>query len=117
MREEKFKVIQFIREFIMQIEKELDNFPKKEIEIKNRIRINAYDLLEICYEANNALDVNTKVELLEKAIAKVKVTDFLIDLSLEKKLITNKKMIKLSLRLDDIVKYLTGWIKKEKNIK
>lgn len=31
MREEKFKVIQFIREFIIRTDKELDNFPKKDI--------------------------------------------------------------------------------------
>lgn len=29
MKEEKFKVIQFIREFIIKTDKELDNFPKK----------------------------------------------------------------------------------------
>ena len=50
MREIKFKVIQYIREFIIIIDKELDNFPKRDIEIKNRIRTNTYDLLEISYE-------------------------------------------------------------------
>ena len=29
MKEEKFKVIQFIREFIIKTDKELDKFPKK----------------------------------------------------------------------------------------
>lgn len=112
MREEKFKIIQFIREFILQIEKELDNFPKKDIEIKNRIRCNSYDLLEICYEANNTTNEEKKIDLLERAIAKIKVIDFLLDLSFERKLISNKKVIKLALRLDDIIKYVSGWIKK-----
>ena len=40
IKEEKFKVIQFIRELIIYIDKNLDNFPKKDIELKNRIRIN-----------------------------------------------------------------------------
>ena len=31
MKEEKFKVIQFIRKFIIKTDKELDNFPKKKI--------------------------------------------------------------------------------------
>lgn len=35
MKEEKFKVIQFVKEFIIDIEKELENFPKKDIEIKS----------------------------------------------------------------------------------
>ena len=47
MKEEKFKVIQFIREFIIKLDKELDNFPKKDIDIKVRIRDESYNLLEL----------------------------------------------------------------------
>ena len=50
MKEEKFQVINFIRKLIIVIDKELSNFPKKDLELKNRIRINSYDLLELCYE-------------------------------------------------------------------
>ena len=53
MKEEKFKVIQFIRELILRVDTELDNFPKKDIEIKNRIRTATYDLLELAYESNS----------------------------------------------------------------
>ena len=112
MREIKFKVIQFIREFIIIIDKELDNFPKRDIEIKNRIRTNTYDLLEISYEANSAEDKEYKVKLIIKMIAKVKVIDFLINLSYDKKLITEKKYFKLASRLDDIIKFSTGWMRK-----
>lgn len=33
IKEEKFKVIQFIRELIIYIDKSLENFPKKDIEL------------------------------------------------------------------------------------
>lgn len=112
MKEEKFKIIQFIRELIISINKELSNFPKKDIEIKNRIRTNSYDLLEISYEANATGDIRRKIELLEKSIAKIKVIDFLLDLSYENGLITNKKLLKLGLKMDDIIKYTSGWLKK-----
>ena len=36
MKEEKFKVINFIRELVVYLDKYLDNFPRKDIEIKNR---------------------------------------------------------------------------------
>lgn len=52
MKEEKFRVIQFIWELILAVDKELKNYPKKELEIKNRIRTCTYDILEIAYEAN-----------------------------------------------------------------
>lgn len=111
MKEEKFKVINFIRQLILVVDKELENFPKKELEIKNRIRTSTYDLLEISYEANTSKDNQYKENLLNKILAKVKIIDFLINLSYDKKLITNKKYLKIVARLDDIAKYTNGWLK------
>ena len=104
MKTEKFKAIQFVREYIVAVEKELDNFPKKDIEIKNRIRTKAFDLLELVYYANTTLFVEDKKNKLVEALANVKV-------SYDKKLITTKKFAKLSLRLDDIAKFTNGWLK------
>jgi len=111
MNKEKFRIIQFIRELILYIDKNLENFPKKDIELKNRIRNTSYDLLEISYEANSTMNIQLKKELLLKMIAKAKILDFLIDLCNEKEIVTNKKYIKFAEKLDDIVKYTTGWLK------
>lgn len=111
MKIEKFKIIQFIREFIIMIDKEMDNYPKKDIELKNRIRINSFDVLEIAYEANNEENIENKKRLLLKALAKIKIMDFLINLSYDKKILTAKKYYKLGEKMDDILKYLTGLIK------
>lgn len=35
----------------------MDNYPKKDIELKHRIRENTFDILEIAYEANNVEDI------------------------------------------------------------
>lgn len=111
MREEKFRVIQFIRELIISIDSLMDNFPKKDIELKNRIRANSYDILELSYEANNIINIEEKRNLIFKIISKVKVIDFLLNMSFDKKLITEKKYYKLSQKLDDIAKYSNGWLK------
>ena len=111
MKEEKFKVINYIRNLIIVIDKELSNFPKKDIEIKNRIRSNSYDLLELCYEANITSSAENKKRLLEKVIAKIKILDFLFNLCYDKMIINNKKYIKLGNRMEDIIKYANGWIK------
>lgn len=94
MKEEKIKVLQFIRDLLVTIDKEMDNFPKKDIELKNRIRTNTYDLLEIAYEANNCQEVEYKKRLLNKALSKVKVIDFLLNLSFDKQIINQKKYYK-----------------------
>ena len=112
MKEEKFKVIQFIREFIIKVDTELENYPKKDIEIKNKIRNESYNLLEISYEANGTINNERRIELLEKGIAKIKVIDFLLNLSYDKQIISGKKYLKLGSKLEDIIKYITGWSKK-----
>ena len=71
MKEEKFKIIQYIRELIINIDNNLDNFPKKDIELKNRVRCSSYDLLELAYEANVIMEKEEKTKLLYKMIAKL----------------------------------------------
>ena len=115
MKVEKFKVIQFIRELLLMIDKNMDNFPKKDIELKERIRKNSYDILELVYEANTANDILYKKKLLLKVLAKVKVIDFLLNLSYDKQIINEKKYYKFGNKMDDIVKYLNGWLKQLNN--
>ena len=111
MKEEKFKVINFIRKLILNLDNLLDNFPKKDIELKNRIRQNSYDLLELTYEANLSTDNLKKKDLLEKVLAKVKIIDFLVNICYDKQIINSKKYIKFGNSIDDISKYVVGWIK------
>lgn len=94
MKEEKFKVINFIRKLVVNLDNLLDNFPKKDIELKNRIRQNSYDLLELAYEANMSSDNERKKVILEKAIAKVKIIDFLVNICYDKQIINSKKYVK-----------------------
>ena len=110
MKVEKFKIIQFIRELLLMIDKQMDNFPKKDIELKNRIRENSFDILEIAYEANTTIDIEYKKKLLHKMIAKIKIIDFLLNLSYDKEIITAKKYYKFGDKMDDITKYTMGWI-------
>lgn len=111
MKEEKFKIIQFIRELIVNIDSHLDNFPKKDIELKNRIRNSSYDLLELAYKANVTSNTEYKKELLEEIVAKIKIIDFLLNLCYDKQIINNKRYLKFGDKIDDILKYTLGWIK------
>ena len=109
MQKEKFKVINFIRELLVNIDKNLDNFPKKDIEIKNRIRNLSYDLLELAYKAN--ITKENKNDYINDIIAKIKVLDFLLNLCYDKEIINIKRYTKFGEKLDDILKYSIGWQK------
>lgn len=62
-------------------------------------------------EANTCEDTRRKSELLDKCIAKIKIIDFLINLSYTKQIINNKRYLKFGEAIDEIVKYLIGWKK------
>lgn len=111
MKIEKFKILQFIRDLILMIDKDMDNFPKKEIELKNRIRTNSFDILELAYEANTITSVDKKKDLLLKLTAKLKVIDSLLNISYDKGIIPQKKYLKFGSKIEDILKYTTGWLK------
>ena len=96
MKKEKFKVINLIRELILLIDSNMENFPKKEIELKNRIRINSYE---------------KKKELITLILSKMKVIDFLLNLSYDKEIINQKQYYKFGTKMDDITKYACGWLK------
>lgn len=119
MKTEKFKVVDYIRMFIKALSANLDNFPKKEYELKDRIKKNSYDILEIAYEANSSEFIELKLNLINKMLAKIKLVDYLLDLAVDMNLLSSKKYLKLSIRLGDIEKYSRGWmesIKKDMNI-
>ena len=111
IKEEKFKVIQFIRELILYLDEMLEGFPKKDIEISRNIKQESYDMLKLAYTANVTTDTEYRKRNLEQIIVKIKLLDFFVDLSYNKKIINQKKYSKVSLKLDDIVKYTTGWLK------
>lgn len=110
MKQEKFKVVNYIREFILLVDAKMDNFPKKEIELKNRIRMNSYDILELCYEANNIENKEKKREIIILMLSKIKVIDFLLNLAYDKEIINQKQYYRFGTKMDDITKYTCGWL-------
>lgn len=105
MKLEKFKVIDSTRQFIIECTKRLENFPKKEIEISSKIKKNSYDMLEIAYYANSIEDIQNKVIQINLLLAKAKVIDFLLEVTVDVDCLTKKQYIKLVNRLGDIEKF------------
>jgi len=109
MKVEKFKIANLIKELALNIDKNLTNFPKKEIELKHKIKEANYNLLLIVYEANTTTNNSRRVELQEKAIAIIKYLDFLINMCYDKQIINSKKYLKFGEKLDMIIRYIVAW--------
>ena len=110
VKEEKFKAIQFIRELIIYIDKMLENFPKRDLEISRLIKEESYQMLKYAYLANTTSDLKYRQRNLEEIIARVKLLDFFVNISFDKQIINQKKYLKVGERLDDIIRYVTGWL-------
>ena len=111
MKKEKFVVINCIRELIINIDKYLVNFPKKDIEIKQQISTISKEMLLLAYEANSSNNTEKRKDIQEKVIARLKYLDFLINLCYDKQIINGKRYLKFGESIDYILKYANGWRK------
>ncbi|MBE5822042.1 MAG: four helix bundle protein [Clostridiales bacterium] len=111
MKSEKFKIIKLVKEFIMRVEENLVNFPKKDLELKREIKEITYGILLKVYSANITSDKTKRKALQEQIIAEIKYLDFLINLCYEKKIINAKKYLRFGEKLDELVRNIMGWMK------
>ena len=111
MKKEKFVVINCIRELIVNIDKYLVNFPKRDIEIKQQISIISKEMLLLAYEANASENKEKRRDIQEKVISRLKYLDFLINLCYDKQIINGKRYLKFGESIDYILKYANGWRK------
>ena len=111
MKKEKLVVINCIRELIVNIDKYLVNFPKRDIEIKQQISIISKEMLLLAYEANASENKEKRKDIQEKIIARLKYLEFLINLCYDKQIINGKRYLKFGESIDYILKYANGWRK------
>ncbi|MEG2311583.1 MAG: four helix bundle protein [Bacilli bacterium] len=105
-------VITSIKKTILYLDTIIINYPNKETILKNKIETTLYLILEQTYIAN----YNTiKTPYLYKVLVSIKMLDFYLKISLDKKIISYKKYINICTYLNEIVKMLYGWLKYEKS--
>ena len=88
MKEEKFKVINFIREFIVYIDKYLVNFPKKEIVLKNNLEQSMFKTIELIFTYNIQNSLRIKEKYLKDLVVELSMINYYMELCYEKKYIS-----------------------------
>lgn len=66
-----FLIVKNIKEFIVSLDNFLNNYPRKEYELRNRLVNTSYDLLELVYQSNYKKDFNFNIIL-----SKISMLDF-----------------------------------------
>lgn len=108
MKYEKFKIINLVKDLIINIDRNLENFPHKEIELKKEIKKSGYDLLLVVYEGNVTTNMKKRQDMQEKAIAKLKYIDFLINTCYDKQIINGKKYLRFGENIENIIRYIVA---------
>lgn len=102
------KVIINIKKTILYLDKIIINMPNSDIVLKDNLKKSMYNVLEYAYMAS--LDSKYKLFI----ISKIKMVDFYLKISFEKKYISYKKYEKVSNYLLEILKMVYGWLNYEK---
>lgn len=112
---DKLLIITKIKNTIEYIDKTISNFPNKERDLKSRIINTMYNLLENTYYGNINKD-NIRREYQNKIVIDLRMLDYYLKLSMNKKIISLKKYTNIGNFLLEINDLIVIWVKCEKNI-
>lgn len=98
-----FLIVKNIKEFIVSLDNFLNNYPRKEYELRNRLVNTSYDLLELVYRSNY------KKDYLDRISSLISMLDFYLELSFKKKIINEKRVMNMSNKLLIINKMVYKW--------
>ena len=105
-----FKLLHKYKEFIKSLDSLIENIPRKDYFYKDKIRTVSNYILELIlkcnYESDN-FNINYYVANIKGSIAYL---DFLLDRLYDMKYINEKNLYKITLKLIEINKMVTGWI-------
>ena len=109
---ESLTIITRIKKTIEYLDNIIGNFPKSELVLRNELKSNSFKLLENSYYAKYSKD---KYSYQMGMIVNINLIDYYLKLSVDKKIITYKKYLKIGKHLVEITKMVFGWINSEKS--
>ena len=108
---EKFKLILLIQNYIKEMLKFTENFPRNGKIVREELIRDSFEILNKVSIGNNSHNKKLKKTLADEAIGDLKVTEILIEVCEENKYINSKNSYKLKNDLTEIMKCLVGWRK------
>ena len=107
-------IVNNIKKTILYLDKIVTNFPNTEYILKDKIKKDSLEMLEFVYMANMCGGKDRNM-FQKKVITKIKMIDFYLKISCDKKYISYKKYTTLGNYLIEISKSLYGLMNSEKS--
>ena len=105
MKNERFNLVIKVKKFIFDINELIINYPKRDYDIKDRLKYSCYELLRLVYRANYS---NNKEDYKFDILTRISIIDFCLEESLSKQIISIKKLKYITNSLNEITKMVYG---------
>ncbi|MCM1053284.1 MAG: four helix bundle protein [Ruminococcus sp.] len=106
-----FALLNNSKKTIAYINKQLINYPKSELVLKQNIEKNMYEIIELIFSYSINDVERIKIKFLKDLIIKLSMLDFYISTSFEKRIISKKKFESTSMYIIEIRKIAYGLVK------
>ena len=106
-----FSLLNNSKKTIAYINKQLINYPKSEVILKQNIEKTMYEIIELIFSYSINDIERIKIKYLKDLIIKLSMLDFYIATSFEKRIISKKKFESTSLFIIEIRKITYGLVK------
>lgn len=106
-----FTLLNNSKKTIAYINKQLINYPRSEVVLKQNIEKNMYEIIELIFSYSISDIERIKVKYLKDLIIKLSMLDFYIATSFEKRIISKKKFESTAMYIIEIRKIAYGLVK------
>ena len=108
-----FALLNNTKKTIAFINKQLVNYPKSEVVLKQNIATNMYEIIELIFSYSINDVERIKIKFLKDLIIKLSMLDFYIATYFEKRIISKKKFESTSMFIIEIRKIAYGLVRNE----
>ena len=108
-----FALLNNTKKTIAFINKQLVNYPKSEVVLKQNIEKNMYEIIELIFSYSINDVERIKIKFLKDLIIKLSMLDIYIATSFEKRIISKKKFESTSMFIVEIRKIAYGLVRNE----
>lgn len=108
-----FSLLNNSKKTIAYINKQLINFPKSEMVLKQNMEKNMYEIIELIFSYSISDVERIKIKYLKDLIIKLSMLDFYVATSFEKRIISKKKFESTAMYIVEIRKIAYGLVRNE----
>jgi len=108
-----FSLLNNAKKTIFYINKQLINYPKSEMVLKQNMEKNMYEIIELIFSYSISDVERIKIKYLKDLIIKLSMLDFYVATSFEKRIISKKKFESTAMYIVEIRKIAYGLVRNE----